>query len=67
MLADYDYENAGQWTYFEMQTGESLDARDCSRCAYPLVYTRSNGPTVPRFYQKANTHAGVAEMMKSKL
>ena len=67
MLADYDYENAGQWTYFEMQTGESLDARDCSRCAYPLVYTRSNGPTVPRFYQKANTHAGVAETMKSKL
>ena len=67
IFADYDYENAGQWTYFEMQTGEPLDARDCSRCAYPLVYTKSNGPIVPRFYQNKNTHAGIAEPIKSKL
>ena len=37
LFADYDYENSSQWTYMEMETGERLNERDCSRCAYPLV------------------------------
>jgi hypothetical protein len=35
---DFDYEHAPVWCYNEMQNGEALDARDCSRCAFPQVW-----------------------------
>jgi ectoine hydroxylase-related dioxygenase (phytanoyl-CoA dioxygenase family) len=33
-----EYAMAPHWCYAEMQDGESLDARDCSRCAFPVVW-----------------------------
>ena len=35
---DFDYERAALWCYTEMQDGETLDARDCGRCAFPQVW-----------------------------
>ncbi len=56
LFADYDYENSSQWTYMEMETGERLNERDCSRCAYPLVWTKQTGPIIPRYYENNNIH-----------
>jgi len=40
LLDQFDYRHSPHWCYLEMKTGEDLGARDCSRCAFPLVYPR---------------------------
>lgn len=67
MFADYDYENAGQWTFLEMQTGERLDERDCSRCAYPLVWSKETGPIIPRYHENNNIHKQIVQQVHSKM
>ena len=37
-LREWDYERAASWSYLELEDGDRLDAKDCSRCAFPLVW-----------------------------
>lgn len=36
-----DYEESIMWCYGEMRNGETLDARDCARCAFPVVWPKA--------------------------
>jgi hypothetical protein len=42
-----DYGVSALWSYEEMRDGESLDARDCARCAFPVVWPHAPSESLP--------------------